>query len=80
MYWTNFFIYGIVLFTWCGTQAVRDRSAKPSLVGSTPIHTFRIAGNGNPFFSGWSWRSRSLYTYMAVWNFLAASFFNRNCL
>ena len=27
-------------FFWCGTQAVRDWSAKPSLVGSTPIHTF----------------------------------------
>lgn len=26
-------------FLWCGTQAVRDWSAKPSLVGSTPIHT-----------------------------------------
>ena len=27
-------------FFWSGTQAVRDWSAKPSLVGSTPIHTF----------------------------------------
>ena len=34
-----FYILNIHFF-WCGTQAVRDWSAKPSLVGSTPIHTF----------------------------------------
>ncbi len=37
--WGFFYILNIHFF-WCGTQAVRDWSAKPSLVGSTPIHTF----------------------------------------
>ena len=32
----------IIITFWCGTQAVRDWSAKPSLVGSTPIHTLAL--------------------------------------